>query len=175
MAGQGSGNRVAIAAEAAAGAAASSSPQDAAAEVFGFMLADAALAARLGWSTPLPLLASAVLRPAPRRATGRRPRPGGSDWSALCHAAYARAAGEAHARAVDLQRRADRLLALADRVRTRAGHAGVTALLADAAVAAAALTGLGSDRAARRFLDRLAALGAVRELTGRPTFRLYGL
>jgi hypothetical protein len=64
---------------------------------------------------------------------------------------------------------------MARQVRTRGGTKGIAALLADEAVAAASLKDLGSDRAARRFLERLVALGAVRELTGRATFRLYGL
>ena len=47
-------------------------------------------------------------------------------------------------------------------------------LLRRDALAPAALTFM-SDRAARRLCDRLVSLGAARELTGRDTFRLYGL
>jgi hypothetical protein len=49
-------------------------------------------------------------------------------------------------------------------------------LLADDAVASAGAARAGlSDRAARRLFDRLVALAAVRELSGRDIFRIYGL
>ena len=51
-------------------------------------------------------------------------------------------------------------------------------LASDALSPAIALTAPGiamSDRAARRFCDRLVELGVARELTGRPSFRLYGV
>ncbi len=145
-------------------------------EVLALMLADIALAARLGWSAPIPLLAAAILDPSLKRGPERRrPRPRDPDWPIACHAAYARAAADAHARALDLARRADRLLTLAPKVRSKGGTTALGTLLAEEAVAAATLTGLGSDRAARRFLERLVTLGAIRELTGRSSFRLYGL
>ncbi|MEM9212005.1 MAG: DUF1403 family protein [Pseudomonadota bacterium] len=51
----------------------------------------------------------------------------------------------------------------------------VALFLSEDALPPMALTSLRSDRAARRFCDRLVELGAVRELTGRDTFRLYGV
>lgn len=175
--GQGTGNPIAVAAEMAARVTAAVAPaQRLEGEIFGLMLGDVALAQSLGWTVPLPLLATALLHPSLKSGPERRrPRVGEPDWATTCQAAYALAAEKAHAGALDLNRRADRLLAVAGKVRTRGSATGIAALLSDDAVAATALDGLGSDRAARRFLERLASLGAVRELTGRPTFRLYGL
>ncbi len=148
------------------------------AETFAFVVADLALAHRLGWARPVPLLAVAIAHPSLRRgAGGRRPRPTESDWPAAVALAYAFAAAEAHALAVDLARRAQKLLAVAPVLRAKGARRVVDLLLADDGVtpAAAAARAKMSDRAARRLFDRLVALGAARELTGRETFRIYGL
>ena len=148
-------------------------------EVQAWMASDAILADRLGWPSPIPLLATAILHPAlARDRDGRRVRPGEPGWDTVCHLAYVRAAVAAHGLARDIAGRATRLAAASARSRTRGVDAAVTALLDDDAVAAtglAALPGLGSERAARRLLEGLVARGGLRELTGRPTFRFYGL
>jgi hypothetical protein len=57
----------------------------------------------------------------------------------------------------------------------KGAKAAVQALLdQDSLAAATPIAGL-SERGMRRLFERLAALGAIRELTGRATFRLYGL
>ena len=89
--------------------------------------------------------------------------------------AYARAALAALDLAQDLARRAARLADAAPKLRAKGKGRALEALLADDAVAAAAPIGGLSDRARRRLFERLVALGAARELTGRATFRLYGL
>jgi len=62
-------------------------------------------------------------------------------------------------------------------LRAKGAERVVALLLADDCVspARAAKVARLSDRAARRLFDRLTDLGAVRELSGRPNFRLYGL
>ncbi|MBB4201070.1 hypothetical protein GGD83_004901 [Rhodoblastus sphagnicola] len=135
------------------------------------MAADLVLARRLGWPRPLSVIGAA--------GVGRR------GAVAERYAKILREALTCHGRAMDLERRAARLIAAAATLRVKGGARGVAALLADDVVAAVDLcrpdlTGqgaaaLGSDRAARRFLDRLVALGALREMTRRPSFRLYGL
>lgn len=77
--------------------------------------------------------------------------------------------------ASDLARRAARLRAVAPKLRAKGAGRAVEVILSRDAVTPAALTGPLSDRAARRLCDRLVDLGAVRELTGRDMFRLYGL
>ncbi|MFE3838438.1 DUF1403 family protein, partial [Pseudogemmobacter sonorensis] len=74
----------------------------------------------------------------------------------------------------DLRTRAARLLAVAPKLRGRDAAAVVARLLSEDALAPRA-GARASDRAARRIFDRLVALGAARELTGRASFRLYGL
>ena len=61
------------------------------------------------------------------------------------------------------------------KLRAKGADEAVGLFLGQDAVAPATLTSLRSDRAARRFCDRLVELSAVRELTGRDTFRLYGI
>ena len=63
---------------------------------------------------------------------------------------------------------------MAGRRGSRARRTHIELLADDAISAAAPIAGL-SDRARRRLFDRLVALGVARDLTGRPTFRLYGL
>ncbi|KAF2988757.1 DUF1403 family protein (plasmid) [Methylocystis sp. MJC1] len=145
------------------------------AELLALWAADLVLAKRLGWDRPLALLAPRVSEM--RDATGRRLRPGDSGWPSAALRAYARAAADVHLAAVDLERRATTLVALLPKLRAKPAGRVVALLLADDGVtpaAAARATGM-SDRAARRLFDRLVDLGGARELTGRESFRIYGL
>lgn len=129
-------------------------------------LADALLARALGWDRPVPLLAAHLPRAAFRLE--------GEAWLAACAGAWGRGAVAAFDLHIDLTRRADALRAAHLRRPGKDTAAIITALLTEDALAAQA-GAEASDRAARRLFDRLTALGLVRELTGRPTFRLYGL
>jgi hypothetical protein len=152
------------------------------AETLAFVVADLALANHLRWARPVPLLAVAMAHPSLRRGAGAgerasRPRPSDTDWPAAVAFGYGLAIVEAHALAVDLARRAQKLVSVAPMLRAKGAGRVVEMLLVDDAVTpavAASRAGL-SDRAARRLFDRLVALGAVRELSGRDAFRIYGL
>ncbi|MBJ2153551.1 MULTISPECIES: DUF1403 family protein [Paracoccaceae] len=129
-------------------------------------LADALLARALGWDRPVQLLAAHLPRAAFRME--------GEAWVAACTVAWGRAAVTACDLHVDLTRRATALRAAHLRRPGKDTAAIIAALLTEDAITAQA-GAEASDRAARRLFDRLTSLGLVRELTGRPTFRLYGL
>lgn len=131
------------------------------------VLADASLARALGWKHLTPLLGVSL----PRRDLTLR----GDALRLACHAALVKSVRDALALAADLTRRAARLQSVAPKLRSKQAAQAVDLILSRDAIAPSALTALMSDRAARRFCDRLVTLGAVRELTGRDTFRLYGL
>ncbi len=147
-------------------------------EIFALWLSDLALARRLGWDAPVPLLATAITHASVRRGpSGKRPRPGDPDWADALAGAYAMAAQEAYALAGELARRSQKLFAVQAKLRAKGAGRVVELLLGDDAVSPARAAKLArlSDRAARRLFDRLIELGAVRELSGRSNFRLYGL
>ncbi len=149
------------------------------AELLGLWLADAVLAARLRWGSAgapaVPLLVSQLSHPGLRSGEGRRPRPGDADWTRACCLAYARAAAVACDLGADLARRAETLNNVAPKLRAKGAGAVIGALIAEDALAAAGGAGGMSERARRRLFDRLKSFGAVRELSGRDSFRLYGL
>ncbi|HWY82555.1 MAG TPA: DUF1403 family protein, partial [Roseiarcus sp.] len=152
-----------------------SSPE---AEVFALWVADLVLARRLHWDRPLPLIATRILDPGLRLdAQGQRARPHDPAWARTAAAAIALAAVAALDLAAHLSRRGETLLAVAPKLRARPAAKIVDLLLAEDCLspAEAARRAPMTDRAARRLFDRLVALDAVRELSGRPTFRLYGL
>ena len=134
-------------------------------EVAALVLADAALAQALGWDRVVPLLA-----PGLKRADLRKQ---GDDLRFACHRALVSSGAQAVRQAADLARRAAHLKAVAPKLRAKGAGKAVGMFLTRDAVVPAALPL--PDRAARRLCGRLVYLGAVRELTGRDTFRLYGL
>ncbi|WP_460275785.1 DUF1403 family protein [Celeribacter sp. ULVN23_4] len=134
-------------------------------EVTALVLADAALAQALGWEYPVPLLAAGL-----KRTDLRKQR---DDLRLACHRALVSSAIEAVRLSADLARRAAHLKTVAPKLRAKGAEKAVEMFLTRDAVAPSTLPL--PDRAARRLCDRLVDLGAVRELTGRDTFRLYGV
>jgi len=135
------------------------------ADVAALILADATLAQALRWKHLVPLLAAGLKRTDLRKK--------GDDLRLACYRALISSAIEAVELTADLRRRAAHLKAVAPKLRAKGAGAAVEMFLARDAVAPSALPL--PDRGARRLCDRLVDLGAVRELTGRDTFRLYGV
>lgn len=146
------------------------------AELLAFWLADMLLAQKFRWPVPVPLLmgqvASSVFKSGENR---KRIRPGGEGWGRAVFLAYATAAAEACDLGIELAHRAAKLKMVAPKLRAKGSGDVIKLLLSDDAVLGSWSSPKLSARGARRLFDRLGELGAVRELSGRPTFRLYGL
>jgi len=139
------------------------------------LAAEAALAAALGWPRVLPVLTPGLTR-ADLAVTG-------AALTTVLDRAIATQAPKILQKARDLARRAERLRAVAPRLRSRGANAALAMFLTEDALAptlalAPVVRGSAvrmSDRAARRLCERLVELGGLRELTGRASSRLYGL
>lgn len=146
-------------------------------EAAALLCADIVLARGLGWDRPLPLFGLHLNRKAFRDISD------GAAVQISCHNAVAHAAQDAVRLAHDLARRAAHLRAVEPKLRTKGSQDAVRLFLSEDAVLPSTMlspTIRGSNvpmtpRSARRFCERLIELGVVRELTGRASFRLYGV
>ena len=155
----GEGDPISAAAKAAAVAfAALPDAPPAEAEILALWVFDLALAIRLRWARPVPLIAAKILDPAHRPpGASRRPMPGDPAWPNAAAGAIALAAASALDLAADLSRRADTVIAVAPKLRSKPAAKIVDLLLAEDCVspAEAARQAPMTDRAARRLFDRL--------------------
>ncbi|MEI9419270.1 DUF1403 family protein, partial [Mesorhizobium sp. Cs1321R2N1] len=146
------------------------------AELFGWWIADLVLAQSLRWPRPLPLLMTQAFGPAFRtEGGGKRIRPGEKGFEPAVCVALVQAAAEACRLASELSRRAEKLLAVAPKLRAKGAGDVIFLLLNEDAVSGSLVTKNLSRFAARRLFERLQQLDAVRELSGRTSFRLFGL
>lgn len=141
-------------------------------------LSDVVLAKSLGWDHPMPLTAHHL-----KKAMLRDLRDGKTGSDIIVQDAITKGAQTAYQLARTLAWRSEVLNAVAPKLRTRGSADAVALFLREDAVAPSSMlsprikgtTTPMTSRAARRLCDRLVELGAVKELTGRSTFRLYGI
>jgi hypothetical protein len=142
------------------------------------LLSDIVLARALNWKNVLPVSAQNLTKAMLRDLAAN-----GQGAELAVHARILQCIEETIRVARDLARRAEALRSVAPKLRAKGSNAAVELFLTEDAVAPASMlsprirgTNIPmTDRAARRFCDRLVELGVARELTGRPTFRIYGI
>lgn len=140
--------------------------------------ADIVLAKAVQWPRCLPVTAGAVTKTMLRDVAAGK---AGADRALAVALLQAVQGVLVEARA--LRDRADAIRAVTPKLRARGAGAAVDVFLREDAVAPSTMlspmvqgtTVRMSDRASRRLCDRLVSLGVANELTGRATFRLYGL
>lgn len=146
-------------------------------EAIALLLADIVLARALGWKQIIPLMAAYMKRKPLQEVDDHE------QLSLACHHAIVRSGQDAIRLAHDLARRAECLVQVAPKLRSKGSSHVVELFLSEDAISPSSMlspkikgTNVSmTDRSARRICDRLVSLDVVRELTGRSTFRLYGV
>ncbi|WP_299747957.1 DUF1403 family protein [uncultured Tateyamaria sp.] len=142
------------------------------------LLSDIVLARCLNWPMILPVSALNLTKAVLRDLVGD-----GQGADLVVQQGLLQSTEEAIRLARDLAQRGAALQVVAPKLRAKGSDAAVALFLSEDAVAPSTMlspliqgTDIPmTDRAARRFCDRLMEMGVARELTGRPTFRLYGI
>ena len=161
---------------AAAACVAEISAMDPGSEILGWWLADWVLAQSLRWPRPVPLLMAERHGAAFRGAVGSgRIRPGAPGFERAVCVALTEACLDSCRLAAVIDRRAERLIEVAPKLRAKGAGDVIALLLDDDAVSGGLQTLKLSRWASRRLFERLVFFDAVRELSGRDTFRIYGL
>ncbi len=142
------------------------------------LMSDVVLAWFLDWPSVLPISAQCLTKAILRDLLGD-----GQGAELLVQQRLLQSIEETIRLARNLAQRGAALRTVAPKLRAKGSDAAVSLFLSEDAVAPSTMlfpmiqgTSFSmTDRAARRFCDRLVELGVAQELTGRPTFRLYGI
>lgn len=142
------------------------------------LLSDVVLARALNWTTVLPVSAQRLTKVMLRDLVAE-----GQGAELIVQQRLLESLEDTIRQARDLSSKSGTLKAVAPKLRAKGSEPAVSLFLSEDAVAPSTMlsptiqgtTIPMTDRAARRFCDRLVELGVARELTGRATFRLYGI